>query len=187
VVSAIENANPRETKRRIEFGGARLRDDAVAAMVAGECIVAKRRVVAAITMRSRGRWLGNGLREGRLRWNGWTVRDLAAACSAASSSSAADASSASSRYVDVREQWSEPNDSSFNHLLLIFSIRPKWSYALTSPGSGNELEENALCRSGCCVCYAGRFVHKGPSPVASQSHFWFDFLRERDDADSVAA
>jgi hypothetical protein len=51
---------------------------------------------AAITMRSRGRWSGNGSREGRLRWNDWTVRDLAAACSAASSSSAADASSSSS-------------------------------------------------------------------------------------------
>jgi hypothetical protein len=28
---------------------------------------------AGITTRSRGRWSGNGLREGRLRWNDWTA------------------------------------------------------------------------------------------------------------------
>ena len=50
MVSAIENANPRETKSRIEFAGARLTDDAVAAMVAGECIVVKRLVVATTTI-----------------------------------------------------------------------------------------------------------------------------------------
>jgi hypothetical protein len=51
---------------------------------------------AAITTRSRGRWSGNGLRAGRLRWNDFTVCVLAAAFSAASSSSVAVASSSSS-------------------------------------------------------------------------------------------
>jgi hypothetical protein len=51
---------------------------------------------AATTMRSRGKWSGNGWRDGRLRWNDWMVCDLNAACSAASSSSVAVASSSSS-------------------------------------------------------------------------------------------
>jgi hypothetical protein len=37
-----------------------------------------------ITTRSRGRWSGNGLRDGPLRWNEWTVWVLAAAFRAAS-------------------------------------------------------------------------------------------------------
>jgi hypothetical protein len=44
---------------------------------------------AAITVRSRGRWSGNGLREGRWRWNDRTVWVRAAAFSAANSSSSA--------------------------------------------------------------------------------------------------
>ena len=51
---------------------------------------------AGITTRSRGRWSGNGLRAGRLRWNDGTVCVRAAAFSAASSSSVAVASSSSS-------------------------------------------------------------------------------------------
>ena len=51
---------------------------------------------AGITTRSRGRCSGNGLRDGRLRWNDCTVCVRAAAFSAASSSSVAAASSSSS-------------------------------------------------------------------------------------------
>ena len=51
---------------------------------------------AAMTTRSRGRCSGNGLRDGRLRWNDCTVCVRAAAFSAASSSSVAAASSSSS-------------------------------------------------------------------------------------------
>src|SRR6266436_710748 len=50
---------------------------------------------AAMTTRSRGKWSGNGLREGRLRSNDLTVCVRAAAFSAASSSSVAAASKSS--------------------------------------------------------------------------------------------
>src|SRR6201999_502210 len=73
-------------------------------------------------------------------------------------------------------------------LLTVNEVKYKINRALLSASAGNEneLEENALCRSGSYVCFAGRFVHKAPSPIASQSHLRFDLLRERDDANSVA-